>query len=46
MYAQFEAAGLIVGTDEWTDLQEQKYRKMMEEGSRDGMQGEDNGSHA
>ncbi len=24
MYAQFEAAGLIVGTDEWEELQERK----------------------
>lgn len=42
MYAQFEAAGLIVGTDEWKKLQEQKYLQMIEEDGRDGMQGEDN----
>lgn len=42
MYAQLEAAGLIVGTDEWMARQEQKYLQMIEEDNRDGMQGEDN----
>ena len=32
MYAQFEEAGLIVGTEEWKERQVQKYRKMMEQG--------------
>ncbi len=41
MYAQFEAAGLIVGTDEWKELQEEKNRQLMEEENRDGMQRED-----
>lgn len=42
MYTQFEAAGLIVGTEEWMEQQEQKYRQMMGEDSSDGMQGKDN----
>lgn len=42
MYAQFEEAGLIVGTEEWKEQQEQKYLQMLGEGSSDGMQGENN----
>lgn len=30
MYAQFEAAGLIVGTEEWMKLQEQKHLQVMD----------------
>ncbi len=42
MYAQFEVAGLIVGTEEWEELQERKYLQMIGEGSSDGVQGENN----
>lgn len=31
MYAQFEEAGLIVGTEEWEEAQEQKYLQMIGE---------------
>lgn len=31
MYAQLEEAGLILDTEEWKELQEQKYQKMMEQ---------------
>lgn len=44
MYAQFEEAGLIVGTEEWEKLQEQKDRQMMEqEGDGDAGREKDSG---
>ena len=36
MYAQLEEAGLINGTEEWEEMQENKFRKMIErEGEAD-----------
>ena len=40
MYAQLEAAGLIRDTEEWKEQQEQKYRKMMEQGGESDADGQ------
>lgn len=43
MYAQFEAAGLIVGTEEWEEAQEKRYLQMIGEGNGDAGRERDNG---
>lgn len=40
MYAQLEEAGLIRDTEEWKELQEQKYRKIMEQGGESDADGQ------
>lgn len=46
VYTQFEEAGLIVGTEEWEEAQEQKCRQMMGEGDGDAGREKDIGKAA